>query len=163
MPASHHQHPGQAEPRAHGQTHPERFEIDLNSASEEELADLPMVGAERAHRLIEHRPFESWEDVERDRVSISGWSMTCAQAEPRLGAIDFDPFLGAPSGKRWVGFGQIRGRGPSSSTPASGGQSGSQTPAFCAAFHGARTRLLAGQQPRFPGRLTKRTGAGRLG
>jgi DNA uptake protein ComE-like DNA-binding protein len=65
MPASHHQHPGQAEPRAHGQTHPERFEIDLNSASEEELADLPMVGAERAHRLIEHRPFESWEDVER--------------------------------------------------------------------------------------------------
>jgi DNA uptake protein ComE-like DNA-binding protein len=65
MPKSNHQHPGQDEPRAYGQTHHERFEIDLNSASEEELAELPMVGPERARRLIEHRPFNSWEDVER--------------------------------------------------------------------------------------------------
>jgi hypothetical protein len=29
------------------------------------LAELPMVGPERARRLIEHRPSNSWEDVER--------------------------------------------------------------------------------------------------
>lgn len=32
----------------------------LNSASEEELAELPMVGAERAKQLVSNRPFDSW-------------------------------------------------------------------------------------------------------
>ena len=39
--------------------------IDLNTATERELADLPMVGPKRARDLIQHRPFRGWDDVER--------------------------------------------------------------------------------------------------
>lgn len=60
-----HGHPGEREPRAHGETHHENRIVDLNDAPEHELADLPMVGAERAKALIAHRPFRSWEDVQR--------------------------------------------------------------------------------------------------
>jgi DNA uptake protein ComE-like DNA-binding protein len=65
MPQHNHGHPGQKEPRAHGETHHENRVIDLNTASEDELAELPMVGRERARALAENRPFKSWEDVER--------------------------------------------------------------------------------------------------
>lgn len=60
-----HHHPGQKEPRAHGHIHHEELDIDLNSASEQDLAQLPMVGAERAKALIQHRPFHSWDDVKK--------------------------------------------------------------------------------------------------
>ena len=43
-----HGHPGQREPRSHGETHHELRRANLNSASKEELADLPMVGPKRA-------------------------------------------------------------------------------------------------------------------
>jgi DNA uptake protein ComE-like DNA-binding protein len=64
MPQTNHGHPGQKEPRAHGETHHERRVVDLNTASEDELAELPMVGRKRAEDLVRHRPFKSWEDVE---------------------------------------------------------------------------------------------------
>lgn len=38
--------------------------VDLNTAPEEELADLPMVGPKRARELMRHRPFKSWDDVQ---------------------------------------------------------------------------------------------------
>lgn len=60
-----HNHPGQSEPRAHGETHHENRIVDLNTAPEKELADLPMVGAERARAICSARPFKSWADVER--------------------------------------------------------------------------------------------------
>lgn len=60
-----HQHPGQREPRSHGETHHEDRTVNLNRASEGELADLPMIGDERARSLLDNRPFQSWDDVER--------------------------------------------------------------------------------------------------
>jgi DNA uptake protein ComE-like DNA-binding protein len=60
-----HGHPGQKEPRSHGETHHENRIVDLNYVSEEELANLPMVGKQRAQDLIRHRPFRSWEEVEK--------------------------------------------------------------------------------------------------
>ena len=60
-----HGHPGQNEPRAHGETHHENRIVDLNKASEQELADLPMVGPDRAKTLAQNRPYKSWADVER--------------------------------------------------------------------------------------------------
>jgi len=36
-----HGHPGQREPRSHGETHHELRRVNLNTASKEELADLP--------------------------------------------------------------------------------------------------------------------------
>lgn len=59
-----HGHQGEKEPRAHGETHHEDQVVDLNSASVEELAALPMIGEERARRLVEARPFKTWEEVE---------------------------------------------------------------------------------------------------
>lgn len=53
-----HDHPGQKEPRAHSETHHENRIVDLNTAPEEELADLPMVGPKRARDLMQHRPFK---------------------------------------------------------------------------------------------------------
>lgn len=39
--------------------------IDLNTASEDELAQVPQIGRESARSLIDHRPFHSWADVDR--------------------------------------------------------------------------------------------------
>lgn len=54
---------------------PEGKKINLNKASLEELEYLPMMGRERAERLIkyrdEHGPFKSWDDVDK----ISGFSL----------------------------------------------------------------------------------------
>jgi DNA uptake protein ComE-like DNA-binding protein len=58
-----HEHPGQKEPRAHREIHHENRIVDLNTAPEEELADLPMIGPKRARDLIQRRPFKSWDDV----------------------------------------------------------------------------------------------------
>ena len=71
MSKASHNHPGQAEPRSYGQTHHhENVEIDLNTAEEQELSQLPMVGPERAKQLVQNRPFKSWQDVEQ----IAGFS-----------------------------------------------------------------------------------------
>lgn len=60
-----HNHPGQREPRSYGRTHHENAVVNLNAASEKEIAELPMVGPERAQAILKARPFQSWEDVER--------------------------------------------------------------------------------------------------
>ncbi|HEX6977703.1 MAG TPA: helix-hairpin-helix domain-containing protein [Alphaproteobacteria bacterium] len=39
--------------------------VDLNSASVDEIAQLHMVGRERAADLVRHRPFRSWQDIGR--------------------------------------------------------------------------------------------------
>ena len=61
--AHRHGHPGQTEPRSHGETHYELRRINLNTASQQEIEDLPMVGPKRAQALIRARPLRSWEDV----------------------------------------------------------------------------------------------------
>jgi len=60
-----HEHPGQREPRSYGRTHHEDRTVDLNRATLDEIADLPMVGRERAQALIEARPLHSWDDIEQ--------------------------------------------------------------------------------------------------
>lgn len=61
--AHRHGHPGQREPRSHGETHHEMRRVNLNTADQAEIEDLPMVGPRRAAALIAARPFRSWEDV----------------------------------------------------------------------------------------------------
>ena len=39
------------------------FDIDLNTAREDELARLPMIGQQRAEALVHRRPFKSWGEV----------------------------------------------------------------------------------------------------
>ena len=63
--AQEHGHPGPKEPRSYGRTHHEDLNIDLNQASVEELADLPMVGKQRAEELAKRRPFPNWDEVEK--------------------------------------------------------------------------------------------------
>ncbi|WP_274425533.1 ComEA family DNA-binding protein [Chelativorans sp. YIM 93263] len=60
-----HNHPGQDEPRAHGETHHENRIVDLNTAPEDVIADLPMVGSDRAKDVMRERPFKSWDEVEQ--------------------------------------------------------------------------------------------------
>jgi DNA uptake protein ComE-like DNA-binding protein len=61
--AHRHGHPGQREPRSHGETHHEMRRVNLNTADQAEIEDLPMVGPKRAAALIAARPLRSWEDV----------------------------------------------------------------------------------------------------
>jgi len=46
------------------QTHHEKSNTDLNSASPEEIAKLPMVGPDRANDVVRNRPYRNWEDLE---------------------------------------------------------------------------------------------------
>jgi DNA uptake protein ComE-like DNA-binding protein len=39
--------------------------VNINSASVEDIANLPMIGQDRAEKIIEARPFNSWEDIEK--------------------------------------------------------------------------------------------------
>lgn len=88
-----HNHPGQREPRSYGQTHHENALVDLNAASEKEIAELPMVGPERAQAILKARPFQSWEDVERvpgvslgmvDDLKSGGAQLGAPQAAPEV-------------------------------------------------------------------------------
>jgi DNA uptake protein ComE-like DNA-binding protein len=60
-----HDHTGGKEPRSYGQTHHEQSNINLNTASAEELARLPMVGPTRANDVVRNRPYRNWEDLEK--------------------------------------------------------------------------------------------------
>jgi competence protein ComEA len=44
--------------------------VDLNGASEQELAKVGGLGPERARRIVQSRPFHSWDDVKK----IEGFS-----------------------------------------------------------------------------------------
>jgi competence ComEA-like helix-hairpin-helix protein len=39
--------------------------VDLNSASAEELDRIGGLGHERVQRIIQNRPFQSWDDLKR--------------------------------------------------------------------------------------------------
>jgi competence protein ComEA len=39
--------------------------VNLNTASEDELARVGGLGRERAQRIIQNRPFRSWDDVKQ--------------------------------------------------------------------------------------------------
>lgn len=60
---SEHEHKGEKEPRAHGETHHENRVVDLNTASVAELPALPMIGEEWARKLVEAGPFTTWDEV----------------------------------------------------------------------------------------------------
>lgn len=44
--------------------------IDLNTASEQDLENVGGLGRERAGRIVQSRPFENWDDVK----GIEGFS-----------------------------------------------------------------------------------------
>jgi DNA uptake protein ComE-like DNA-binding protein len=39
--------------------------VDLNSANEQELAQVGGLGQERARRIVQNRPFRNWNDLKR--------------------------------------------------------------------------------------------------
>ena len=39
--------------------------VDLNSADEEQLESVGGLGRERARRIVQGRPFRSWDDLKR--------------------------------------------------------------------------------------------------
>ncbi len=59
------EHPGMSEPQSYGRTHHENLDVDLNSASQQQLAELPMVRPEKAQAIINSRPFDDWSDLEK--------------------------------------------------------------------------------------------------
>lgn len=61
--------------------------IDLNTASEQELANIPFLGPEVARKIIEHRPYMNMEAVRR----VAGISDDILEELIRGGAIVGDP------------------------------------------------------------------------
>ncbi len=56
--------------------------IDLNSASEQDLARVGGIGQERARRIVDARPFRSWDDLKR----VEGFSDTLVNDLRQAGA-----------------------------------------------------------------------------
>jgi hypothetical protein len=67
--------------------------IDLNKASERDLAGIPWVGTERARNLIQHRPFKSMDEVR----NVPGMTEDIIDQLIRGGATVGDP---TPTGSR---------------------------------------------------------------
>lgn len=65
--------------------------VDLNNASEQDLEKVGGLGRERARRIVENRPFKSWEDVKR----IEGFSDKLVEDLKQAGAT-----VGGHSGPR---------------------------------------------------------------
>lgn len=61
--------------------------IDLNTASEQDLAAIPWLGRERAQELVRHRPFTHMDDVRR----LPGFSEDIIDQLVRGGAIVGNP------------------------------------------------------------------------
>ncbi len=62
-----------------------RHPYDLNRATEQELAQIPEIGPERAATIVRLRPFESWEQLRRthgfddrlvEQLRSAGFSIT---------------------------------------------------------------------------------------
>ncbi len=75
-----------AEPRSYGQSHHDHAPVDLNTASLEELASLPMVGRERAEQILMHRPFHDWDDVRKVPGFSQGMVDDLMSGNARLGS-----------------------------------------------------------------------------
>ena len=56
--------------------------VNLNTASEDELEKVGGLGPERAHRLVQSRPYRTWDDVKR----IEGFSDKLVEDLERAGA-----------------------------------------------------------------------------
>jgi competence protein ComEA len=56
--------------------------VDLNSASAEELDRVGGLGQDRVQRIIQNRPFKSWEDLER----VEGFGGKLVEDLKRAGA-----------------------------------------------------------------------------
>ncbi len=56
--------------------------VDLNTASEQDLENVGGLGRERARRIIQSRPLNSWEDVK----NIEGFSDKLVQDLKQAGA-----------------------------------------------------------------------------
>jgi competence protein ComEA len=56
--------------------------VDLNSADESQLEKVGGLGVERARRLVQNRPYRSWDDLKR----IDGFSEKLVEDLRRSGA-----------------------------------------------------------------------------
>lgn len=56
--------------------------IDINTASEEELAQFPAIGEDRAHILVMGRPFHDWSEID----DLPGFSPTLVDEIQQEGA-----------------------------------------------------------------------------
>ncbi len=65
--------------------------VNLNTASIDELEKLAGLGRDRAQKIIDHRPFESWDDLKR----IKGFHESIVNALKGTGAI-----IGGPRPRR---------------------------------------------------------------
>jgi competence ComEA-like helix-hairpin-helix protein len=45
--------------------HERSGKVNLNSATIDELAGMPMIGKDKAETIISHRPFKSWDELRK--------------------------------------------------------------------------------------------------
>jgi competence ComEA-like helix-hairpin-helix protein len=46
-------------------------ELNINTAGEEKLAQVPGIGPERAQKIVQSRPFNDWDDLKQKVEGIS--------------------------------------------------------------------------------------------
>ena len=65
-------------------------EIDLNSATEEQLAGLEVLGPRKAQMVVQLRPFDSWTEVRRIPGFSAATIIDLQSGGVRLGATSGD-------------------------------------------------------------------------
>ena len=66
--------------------------LDLNTATEEEICSVPLIGPEHAHQLVERRPFHNLEEVrqvpgilrEHYEALIQAGAVVSLECQPRI-------------------------------------------------------------------------------
>jgi len=103
-----------AEPKASAGTETHGGRIDVNTASEKELEDLPGIGAASAKKLIAGRPYKSLDDLSRSGVAAS----SLEKARPHLMVGSAQKVEPAVAGAPGVGAGSSAAK-KTKSEPAS--------------------------------------------
>jgi DNA uptake protein ComE-like DNA-binding protein len=90
-----------AEPKSSAGTETHGGRIDVNTASEKELEDLPGIGASSARKIIAGRPYKSLDDLSRSGVAAS----SLEKARPHLMVGTAQKVAPAVAGAPGVGAG----------------------------------------------------------
>jgi len=136
-----------AEPKASAGTETHGGRIDVNTASEKELEDLPGIGAASAKKIIAGRPYKSLDDLSRSGVAAS----SLEKARPHLMVGSAQKVEPAVAGAPGVGAGsstaakktKSEAASTSSSAP-SGASTSAPSAANTSAPSGANTSAPSG-------------------
>ena len=144
-----------AEPKASAGTETHGGRIDVNTASEKELEDLPGIGAASAKKIIAGRPYKSLDDLSRSGVAAS----SLEKARPHLMVGTAQKVEPAVAGAPGVGAGSSTAKKTKSEAASStSAPSGATSSAPSAATHSSPKAPASEGEPEVAARTAPAAG-----